>query len=80
MNDLIRDNLKEIVKSVFLNWKSLIMSKNLEQFIILVNITYLLFFFRDIHKEYLSMEVGDDEQSNFAAKIKNLDKGKKQLN
>ena len=80
MNDLIRDNLKEIVKSVFLNWKSLIMSKNLEQFIILVNITYLLFFFRDIQEEYLSMEVGDDEQSNFAAKIKNLDKGKKQLN
>ena len=44
MNDLIRDNLKEIVNSVFLNWMSIIMSKNLEKFIILVNITYLLFF------------------------------------
>ena len=32
-----------------------------------------------MHEGYLSLEDADDQQSNFAAKLKNLDKGKKQL-
>ena len=31
-----------------------------------------LFFLRDIHEGHLSLEDADDEQSNFAAKLKNL--------
>ena len=34
-------------------------------------------FQRDIHEGHLSIEDSDDKQSNFAAKLKNLDKGKK---
>ena len=34
--------------------------------------------FRNVHKGHLSLNDADYEQSNFAAKIKNLDKGKKQ--
>ena len=34
-------------------------------------------FLRDIHERHLSWKDADDEQSNFAAKLKNLDKGKK---
>ena len=36
-------------------------------------------FLRDVHEGYLSLEEADDEQSNFAAKLKNLDKGKKYI-
>ena len=51
----------------------------MEKFIILVNIFYLLFF-KDIYiEEYLSLEDANDELSNFAAKSKNLDKGKKTI-
>ena len=32
-----------------------------------------------MHEEYLSLKDADDKQSKFAAEIKNLDKGKKQL-
>ena len=38
-----------------------------------MNIFCLLFFLRNIHEGNLSLEDADDEQSNFAAKIKNLD-------
>ena len=35
--------------------------------------------FWDILEWHLSLKDTDDDQSNFAAKIKNLDRGKKQL-
>ena len=57
---------------------SYIINRNVEKFIILVNILYLLFL-RDIHEEYLSLKDADDEQSNFLAKLKNLNKGKKSI-
>ena len=37
-------------------------------------------FLRDIHEGHLSLKDADDEQRIFAAKIKNLDKVKIQLN
>ena len=37
-------------------------------------------FLIDIHKVYLSLNDGDDEPTNFAAKVKNLDKSKKKKN
>ena len=80
MNDLICAKLKEIInfqdiiKTNELNYKS-----NIEKFIVLVNILYLLLFLRDIHKRYLSLEDAVVEQSNFEAKFKNLDASKKQL-
>ena len=36
-------------------------------------------FLRDIHEGYLSLEDPDNKQSNFATKIKNLDKGIKKF-
>ena len=42
---------------------------------ILVNFHCILFFLRDIHEERLSLEDFDNEQSNFATKLKNFDKG-----
>ena len=42
-----------------------IINQNIEKFIISVTMLYLLFL-RDIHEGYLSLEDGDDEQSNFA--------------
>ena len=36
-------------------------------------------FLRDIHEGNLSLEDADYKQSNYAAKLKNLGKGKKQL-
>ena len=44
----------------------------------LVNILcLLLFIWRDIHERYLSLKGVDDEQSNLAAKINNLEKSDK---
>ena len=44
----------------------------------LVNILcLLLFIWRDVHERYLSLKDVDDEQSNFAAKINNLEKNDK---
>ena len=43
-----------------------------------MNIIYLLFL-RDAHLGYLSLKDADDEQSNFAAKLKNLDKSKETI-
>ena len=48
--------------------------------IISVNILCLLFFLKDIHEGHLSLEDADDERSNCAAKIKNLEQGKKNKN
>ena len=39
-----------------------------------MNILCVFFFLRDIQKEYLSLEDADDEQRNFAAKLKNAKK------
>ena len=36
-------------------------------------------FLRDIYEEHLSLKYADDKQSSLTAKIKKLDKGKKQL-
>ena len=36
-----------------------------------------LYFLRDIHEGHLSLKNTDDEEINFAAKLTNLDKGKK---
>ena len=44
----------------------------------LVNILYL-FFKRNIHERYLSLNDPDDKQSNFARELKNGNKGKKQV-
>ena len=43
-----------------------------------MNILYQLFL-RDIHEELFSLKDVDDYRSNFAVKIKTLDKVKKQL-
>ena len=51
------------------------MTKNLILGPILVQFAYC--FLRDIHEGHLSLKDADDEQSNFAAQIKNLGKGKK---
>ena len=56
-----------------------VIKKKVEKFKILVNILFLYFFLRDIHEGNSSLRDADDVQSIFAAKIKNLDKGKKQL-
>ena len=44
----------------------------------LVNILYL-FFKRNIHERYLSLNDPDDKQSSFARELKNGNKGKKQF-
>ena len=51
----------------------------MEKFIILLNILYILslvniVFLRDIYEGHLSLKDADDKQSNFATKLKNLDK------
>ena len=53
---------------------SYIKNENIEKFIIFRNI-FCLLFLRDIHEGQLPLEYTDDEKSNFAAKVKNLDKG-----
>ena len=78
MNDLICDKLKEIV--------------NLHDIVETVNLRHKtksgkvynfseyvmpIVFLRDIDEWHLSLKDDDDQQSNFAAKIKNLDNGKK---
>ena len=40
---------------------------------------FYLMFLRDIRWRYLPLEDADDEQSNFAAKLKNLDKSKETI-
>ena len=81
MNHLVRAKCKEIVnlqdtiKTDELHYRS-----KHRKIMVLTNILYLLIvFLRDIHEGYLSFEDPDDRQSNFAAKLKNLDKRKKQL-
>ena len=40
---------------------------------------YSSFFLQEIHEEHLSLKDADDEQSNFSAKTKNVDKGQKAI-
>ena len=51
----------------------------MEKLIILVNIHYLLFFLRDIHEGYLSLENAYLKQSNFAIELKNFGNSRKTL-
>ena len=80
MRDLIRDKLKEIV-----NLQDIIKADNLS-YKSISRIVYNfsecslpIVFLRDIHDGHLSLKDADDEQINFAAQLKNLDNGKKQL-
>ena len=62
---------------MLLKQMSSIINQNVENFIILINILYLLFFLRDMYEGNLSLKDADDEQSKFIVKLKNLDKGRK---
>ena len=78
MNDLICDKLKEIVnlhdivETVNLRHKT--KSRKVYNF---SEYVMPIVFLRDIHEWHLSLKDDDDQQSNSAAKIKNLDNGKK---
>ena len=50
----------------------------MKTFLIWTNILWLLFL-RDLREGHLPLKYSDHEQSNFAAKIKNLEKGKKEI-
>ena len=67
MNDMIRDKLKETV-----NLKDIIKTDNLRRKSKSTNC-----FFKDINERHLSLKDANDGQSIFAAKLKNLDEGKK---
>ena len=59
---------------------SYIINQNVAKLIILVNILYLpIVYVYLIHERYLSLKDADDEQSNFAAELKNLDEGIKTI-
>ena len=49
------------------------MNQNVEKFILILVNSLCLLFLRDIHEGHLSIK----DQSNFAIKLKNLDKSKK---
>ena len=78
MSDLIHEklkkivNLQDIIKTDELHYKS--KRKKVYNF---SEYSLPITFLRDIHEGYLSLEDGDEERNNFAAKLKNLDKGKK---
>ena len=80
MNCLIRAkinkivNLQDIIKTDELNHKS-----KCEKFYNFSEYFFSVVFLRHIHEGYLSLEYVDDVQSNFVAKLKNLDKEKKNL-
>ena len=66
-----------LICKMLLKQMSSIINQNVENFIILINILYLLFFLRDMYEGNLSLKDADDEQSKFITKLKNLDKGRK---
>ena len=80
MNDLIRDklkgivNLQDIIKTDNLGYKS--KGRKVYNF---NEYCLPIAFLRYIHGGHLSLKNADDKQSNFAAKIKNLGKGKKTI-
>ena len=77
MNDLIRDKLKEMV-----NLQHVIKTDELHykpkrrKFYNFNKYSLPIVFLRDIHEGHLLLKDSDDEESNFAAKMKNLDKDK----
>ena len=59
---------------------SYIINQNVAKLIILVNILYLpIVYVSLIRERCLSLKDADDEQSNFAAELKNLDEGIKTI-
>ena len=78
MNDLIRAK-KSLICKILLKQITYNINQNVQKSIILMGILNSCFFLRDIHEANLSLEDADDEQSSVAAKLNNLDKGKKQL-
>ena len=64
--------LQDIVKKDDLKYRS-------DRAKMLVNIHHLVFFLRDIHNGYLSLEKTDNKQSNFVNELKNFEKGTKTL-
>ena len=50
----------------------------MKTFLIWTNILWLLFL-RDLREGHLPLKYADHEQSNFAAKIKNLEKGEQKI-
>ena len=77
MNDLIRDKLKEMV-----NLQHVIKTDELDykpkrrKFYNFNKYSLPIVFLRDIHEGHLLLKDSDDEESNFTAKMKNLDKDK----
>ena len=77
MNDLMRKlkeivNLKDIIETDYPRYKSnSIKVYNFSEY------SLPIVSLKDIHEGHLSLKHVDDEQSSFPAKIKNLDKGKK---
>ena len=78
MNDLICFKLKEIVKLQDIVKKDDLKYRS-ERAKMLVNIHHLVFFLRDIHNGYLSLEKTDNKQSNFVNELKNFEKDTKTL-
>ena len=78
MNDLICFKLKEIVKLQDIVKKDDLKYRS-ERAKMLVNIHHLVFFLRDIHNGYLSLEKTDNKQSNFVNELKNFERGTKTL-
>ena len=75
---MIRDKLKEIVNlQAIIKMDELHYKSKPRKVYNFSEYSLPIVFLRDIHKEYLSLEDADDDQSNFAAKLKGLDKLKK---
>ena len=53
-----------LICKMLLKQMSSIINQNVENFIILINILYLLFFLRDMYEGNLSLKDADDEQAN----------------
>ena len=80
MNDLVRAKLKEIVNLQGIIETDELHYKSKHRKVCNFNkISLSIVFLRNVHEGHLSLEDTDDEQINFAAKLKNLDKGKKPI-
>ena len=80
MNNLIHDKLKEIVNlQDIINTDELHYKSKRRKVYNFNEYPLPISFLRDIHVRLLSLEDADNEQTNFAAKLKKLDKVKNQL-
>ena len=80
MNNLIRDKLKEIVNlQDIINTDELRYKSKRRKVYNFNEYPLPISFLRDIHVRLLSLKDADNEQTNFAAKLKKLDKVKNQL-